>query len=147
PPVAFSTKDFARPIRVLVPLLGGIWVGDEDFPSYQRFTATAAEVQRILQAVKPIACEPAGPQNTEILSFAVGWEKEGNLEGYAFRIQEDDTGPFYENLIASLDETNLAGRKLVTEQFRRVVTWDYKKGVPKRTKVRDEKDGENAMGN
>ena len=81
------------------------------------------------------------------MSFFIGRVNGDRIEGYDLKLDFPDVPEMYERIIGALDMENTAGRKAVTEQFHRVVTWDYKNKRAEKNRQRTERIEKNAMGN
>jgi hypothetical protein len=145
PKVVLTTEDFDGPLAVWD--LRGVTTVYSDTYKKHRHTVTPAELRRILRALRPMANVPTPLSHKVSVWCFIGRMNEGELEWIDLKIEYPNAPEFYETIIDALDMENTAGRKAVTEQYHRVVSWDSRKKA-RETKIRvDEAVGKNAMGN
>ena len=145
PNVVFTTEDFDGPLASFD--LRGVTTCYSDSYKKYRLIVTPAELRRMLRALRPMANLPPPVSHKVCVWCFIGRMDEGELEWMDLKIEYPDAPEFYETIINALDMENTVGRKAVTEQYHRVVSWDSRKKA-RETKIRvDEAVGKNAMGN
>jgi hypothetical protein len=146
PDVIFTTDDFDSPLAIFDIFRGGMMTLDSYGYNHSRLAITPAELRRVLRALKPMTSDSIELQIDHV-SFFVGRVNGDWIEGYDLKLDFPDVPEMYERIIGALDMENTAGRKAVTEQFHRVVTWDYKNKRAEKNRQRTERIEKNAMGN
>jgi len=125
--IVFSTADMGTVIEEFPKFQKkGKKHGNDALPTIGRVRVEPTEFSKIVSKVKGILEQEYLPKTgkaTErrILSFVIMYGRESGQTGEEFFVTRENARDFYDRLVSGFDLQNNIGRKIVTEQFHRVV--------------------------
>ncbi|MCY2992008.1 MAG: hypothetical protein NTY19_29630 [Planctomycetota bacterium] len=119
--VVFSSDGSSLPLERFKEIHGSgdCYINDE-LPYTRLFRVKAAELKRMLSAVKPILLNLDAAAKSEFVSFSLIYEVKGKFRGQEFRLPHASGRRFYEAIIGSLDADDKEGRTILQKQFKNV---------------------------